>query len=117
MLTKIADLGLDVSERFDYLMRGWDAVDPETGAYLRRSCGRSKYGNLTFRLILDHETPAERGGLLGAAQRVFAFERSTIRAWSLDQALEIAAQRLPRLVKRAQAARAAAAINTGEIHV
>lgn len=79
------------------------AVDVETGAYLMPSHGRSRWAPKYF-LILPHETPKDRGGIMGTRKCSFAFERAIIRAWSDEEAVTIANKRLPRLLKRAQQA-------------
>jgi len=91
---------LDENEKFGCIMRGMCAVDPESGAYLKPSYGRSSHEPKYF-LILPAEPPADRGGFL-AHGKSYDFERSIIRAWSEQEAIELANKRLPLLQARAQ---------------
>lgn len=81
-------------------IRGWDAVDTKNFAYLYRTSGRGKYGLPKYYLLVVINPPETFDLFLEAYtnwDKVF----STIRAWSLNDALEIANKRLPSLLKRA----------------
>lgn len=96
-LQPIADLGLTDSERLGAIFKRWCAIDPETGAFLSASNGRTKYGDTKYILILPTKTPAERGGLF-ADYDWTEKDRKRIRAWSLSEAIEIANKRLEKMV-------------------
>ena len=63
MLKPLDKLNLTNQQRFDNVMvHHWIAVDPDTGATLTRSFGRTKYGDVRCTLILPKKTPVEAGG-------------------------------------------------------
>lgn len=82
------------------LLRDWCAIDTESGAYLKQTSGRGKCGLPKFFVILPHKSPAERGGFFKNTVSG-GFERTTIRAWTLQEAIKIGNERLPKLTKRA----------------
>jgi hypothetical protein len=102
MLVKISQSNLsDVNKVGVTCIRGWDAVDTDNFAYLRQTAGRGKYGLPKFILLLVTNPPEKFEQLLEAYSN-FDKVYSVIRAWSLEEAIEIANKRLPRLQKRAQ---------------
>jgi hypothetical protein len=101
MLTKIAQSNLsDVNKVGVALIRGWDAIDTENFAYLRQSAGRGKYGLPKYHLLVFVNPPATFEELLQAYSN-FDTVYSAVRAWTLDEAIDVANKRLPKLLKRA----------------
>ena len=101
MFVKISQSNLsDVNKVGVALIRGWDAIDTENFAYLHRTAGRGKYGLPKFILVLFTNHPATFEELLQAYSQ-WESAYSVIRAWSLEEAIEIANKRLPRLQKKA----------------
>ena len=100
MLVKISQSNLsDVDKVGVAAIRGWDAVDLDNFAYLLQTNGRGKYGLPKFILSVYVEHPETFEDTL-KAYADYARIYSTIRAWSLDEAIEVANRRLPRLLKR-----------------
>jgi hypothetical protein len=100
MLKPISSFDPDV--RLAALFRSWAAIDPESGAFLSRSRGNAKYGFTHYVLILPKESLAERGGYFGK-YTWDEQERKRLRAYSDDEALAIANDRLTKLLaKRAK---------------
>jgi len=100
MLVPISKSSLSDTEKIGVAMiRSWDAVDVENVVYLKQTAGRGKYGLPKFLLIAPDPKPAQFSDIL-QAYCYPDFVRSVIRAWSLDEAIEIANQRLPKLLKR-----------------
>jgi hypothetical protein len=102
MLVSISQSNLsDVNKIGVSMIRGWDAVDTENFAYLHQTNGRGKYGLPKFILVLFVDHPENFEDTLKAYTDLPRM-RSIIRVWSLEEAIEIANKRLPRLQKRAQ---------------
>lgn len=100
MLVPISKSSLSDTDKIGVAMiRGWDAVDVENVAYLKQTAGRGKYGLPKFLLIAPDPKPAQFTEIL-QAYCYPDFVRSIIRAWSLSEAIDIANQRLPKLLKR-----------------
>ena len=98
MLRPISDH--DTDTRFAAMFRGWQALDLDNGAYLIVSYGRSRVGSPPkWTLIVKgkHDT-------LKAMTETFDFKyRSFIRAWTEQDAIEQANQRLAKyLAKKGQ---------------
>lgn len=90
----------DTSDRFAMLFKGWVALDPETGAQLSVSYGRSKYGNAPkYYLILPNKSVEERGGLF-ASYDWDNEGRKVFRAWTEEEAIEIGNQKLAKMVAK-----------------
>lgn len=71
----------------------WDAVDPDTGAFLSGSNGRRKAGRARrWVLILPNRTVQERGGLFESYEWNDG-NRSFVTGWTLAEAI-IKAQKL-----------------------
>lgn len=100
MFIKISDSGLSETDKVGAaFIRGWQAVDTENVGWIRQSAGRGKYGLPKYYVILPVPKPETIEELLKAynyPDSIF----STIRVWSLDEAIEIANKRLPSLLKR-----------------
>lgn len=79
----------------------FDAVDPDTGAFLWQTNGRGKGGLPTWILILPNETVAERGGLFSKDYTWEYENRKRFRAWSLAEAIEIGNRRLAKMTQPA----------------
>lgn len=94
MLVKTADSSLTDTEKITAaILRDWHAVDVETGAHLSRSRGRSRYGSdPKWYLILPHD-----GNLFDSSN---GCERAVFRAPDLNEAVAIASEKLPKLMKR-----------------
>jgi hypothetical protein len=94
MLVEIKESSLSDSEKITgAFLRRYYAVDTETGAHLSRSYGRSKSGNgPKWFLILPLD-----GQLFDSRA---SCERATFRAWGLSEAIAIANEKLPKLLKR-----------------
>jgi len=100
MLVPISKSSLSDTEKIGVaFIRGWDAVDVENCAYLKQTAGRGKYGLPKFLLIAPDPKPVQLTDIL-QAYSYHDVVRSVIRAWSLDEAIEIANKRLPALLKR-----------------
>jgi hypothetical protein len=102
MFVKISQSDLsDVNKVGALCIRGWHAVDTANCGYLYQTSGRGKYGLPKFILVLVVNPPDRFDEVMEAYTR---WERitSVIRAWSLEEAIQIANTRLPRLQKRAQ---------------
>lgn len=100
MLVPISKSSLSDTEKIGVAMiRSWDAVDVENVVYLKQTAGRGKYGLPKFLLIAPDPKPAQFSDIL-QAYCYPDFVRSVIRAWSLEEAIEIANKRLPALLKR-----------------
>jgi hypothetical protein len=80
------------------LLRGWHALDVESGAFMYRTHGRGKYGLPKYVLILPNKSPEERGGLLERYDWDYPSGRKFIRAWTFDEALSIANERLKKML-------------------
>jgi hypothetical protein len=93
----------DTNTRFDALVLRCHAADFEHGAHLSKTAGRGKSGLPKYVLIVKD---ANAGAADLRALMHFSFEwdyRSFIRAWSLQEAIEIANQRLEKyLAKKGQ---------------
>lgn len=81
------------STRFDLILRGIDAYDPETKAELRQSGGRTSKAPKWFLFF------GERFDTNGH-YRPYKEWRHTFRAWTLGEAIEHANKKLPRLMER-----------------
>lgn len=100
MLVPISKSSLSDTDKFGVsFIRGWDAVDVENCVYLKKTAGRGKYGLPKFLLIVPDPKPAQLTDIF-QAYSYHDYVRSVIRAWSLDEAIQIANQRLPKLLKR-----------------
>ena len=93
-------------ERFANALRfRWDAVCPETGAFLAASNGRTKWGDVRYVLILPDASIERRGGIFTPYNWTF---RSRLRAYTVAEAIEKANRLLPKLLKKQAAYREAA---------
>ena len=104
MLKPLDKLNLTNQQRFDNVMvHHWIAVDPDTGATLTRSFGRTKYGDVRCTLILPKKTPVEAGGWWEAASSGWDLHNETrkfIQAWNFEEAVELANKKLARMLKK-----------------
>ena len=96
-LLPVSQSGLSDTNKFAAIFRGYCAVDTESGAYMRASAGRSKW-EPKYHLILPYTTPTQRGSFF---KFDINFLRTTIRAWSEAEAIQIANEvRLPKLLRK-----------------
>ena len=103
MLKPIAEL--PEQDRFNAMMLGWVAVDPESGAYLFRTYGPNQ--GLTapkYILILPDEPVAQRRSLFASCAFVYPYGRKVVRAWTDEEAIADANGRLPRMLEQQAAA-------------
>jgi len=106
MLKPISELPED--DHFKAMMLGWVAVDPESGAYLFSTNGRSK--SLTapkYILILPDEPIADRRSLFTNCSFGYPYGRKIVRAWSDEDAIAAANGRLPKMIEQQAAVQAA----------
>ena len=97
MLTPIEQL---VPDPFMRLFCHYDAIDTESGAIFFRTNGRGKGGLPKYILILPNEKPAP--DTVWTQYRHGSWEysnRKFIRAWTFQEALEIANQKLSKLLR------------------
>lgn len=77
------------------LLKGVEAYDPETGAYLRASHGRSHYAPKWFLFFADEKDA-------NGDYRPYREWRTIFRAWSSAEALAIANEKLATLMAKGQ---------------
>ena len=99
MLKPIDEIDLSGTERITAIIRGWVALDTDTGAFLSQTSGRGKGGLPKYILILPNKSVAERGGLFASYQWDYPKGRKFIRAWTLREAVEAANIKLARMVE------------------
>jgi hypothetical protein len=99
MLSEIQKSTLSPSEQLAAIIRGFDAVDTESGAYLFKSRGMTR-GRMTmkFTLVLPHESAKDRGGFFGLG-KTFNASYKRFRCYSHREALERANKALPKMLK------------------
>ena len=97
MLKPISELPTE-DERIYAWMAGWTAVDPDSGAMLSRSNGRSSQAPKYF-LILPNKSVQERGGLFAKYDWDFPQGRKIVRAWSGVEAIELANAKLAKMLQ------------------
>lgn len=90
MLRKAKELDLEIG--LTMLIRDIAAYDPETGAYLRVSRGRSHYAPKWFLFFGDPERDGE--------YRPYREWRTIFRAWDTEEALAIANEKLTKLKEK-----------------
>lgn len=83
-------------EALTLLIRGVDAYDPETGAYLHASHGRSHYAPKWFLFFADDKDA-------NGDYKPYREWRTIFHAWSFGEALTIANEKLARLVENGRA--------------
>lgn len=82
--------------RFEMILRGVEAWDPETGAYLTASRGRSRNAPKWFLFFNDCAT-------VNGEWRPYREWRTVFHAWDRREALEIAEEKLAALVAKDKA--------------
>lgn len=102
MLKDLNEIGFDeISQEerlWNSLSGNFLAIDMETGAFLVRSDGRSKSGRAPrFWLFLPVKFERQ---LLFSYRNASADYRAEFRSGSIREAIEIANQKLPRLIKK-----------------
>lgn len=100
MIVDTQHTGLSSTEQLAALLRGWEAIDIETGAHLGQTHGLGKGGLPTFILILPDRTPNERGGLFNDPDWTYPTGRKRIRARTLREAIELANKKLEKMLKK-----------------
>lgn len=86
---------VDEQTAMEMLLKGVAAYDPDTGAYLTASDGRSRYAPKWFLFYADSDRDGE--------WRPYGEWRTIFRAWSFEEALMLANQKLARLVAKGRA--------------
>jgi hypothetical protein len=102
MLTPSGNLP-NTQDRFSAMMRGWVAVDTESGAHLSVSHGRTSRA-AKYILILPNKTIQERGGLFGPCDWDYPEGRKFVRAWNSGEAIELANEKLRKMLLKRQPA-------------
>lgn len=85
----------------DYLaaiFRGWVAIDPESGAQLSVSHGRTSKAP-KYILILPNRSVEARGGLFASYDWDYPRGRKFLRAWTVEEAIEIANVKLAKMLE------------------
>lgn len=90
---------LTPAERLGAVIRGWVALDMESGAQLSQTHGRTKGGLPKYVLILPNKSVEGRGGHFEYADWDYPGGRKFIRAWTLKEASDIANQKLERMLR------------------
>lgn len=88
----------DANTRFDFLFRGVDAFDPDTGATLERSNGRSASVPKWFLFFADDKDAEGK-------YRPYREYRHIFRAWTLEEAIEHANKKLTQLSAKGKVGR------------
>lgn len=90
----------NTNDRFAMLIKGWVALDPETGAQLSVSYRRIKYGNAPrYYLIVPNKSVQERGGLFTS----YDWDddgRKVFRAWTEQEAIEVGNRKLAKILAK-----------------
>jgi hypothetical protein len=102
MLKPISELPEE--DRFKALMLGWVAVDPDNGAHLFRTNGRTMTAP-KYILILPSKSVQERRSLFRDSDFDYPHGRKIVRAWSDEEAITDANERLPKMLEQQAAAR------------
>jgi hypothetical protein len=90
---------LTTGDQLEFVMRGWVALDQESGAYLIGSRGRSSRGNAPrYWLILPEKTVVERDGYFADRDAFVEWKRTSFRAWTPEEAISIANTKLPKML-------------------
>lgn len=85
----------------DYLaatFRRWVAIDPESGAQLSVSHGRTSKAP-KYILVLPNRSVEERGGLFATYDWDYPDGRKFLRAWTTKEAIEIANVKLAKMLE------------------
>lgn len=85
----------------DYLaaiFRSWVAIDPESGAQLSVSHGRTSKAP-KYILILPNRSVEARGGLFASYDWDYPRGRKVLRAWTVKEAIEIANVKLAKMLE------------------
>lgn len=101
MLQRICRLNLTHDERLTNVLRyHFIAICPESGAFMARTSGNPQTGNAPkYVLILPNKSVKERGGLLTDYEWDYPHGRKFIRAWTVDDAIEIANDKLAKMLE------------------
>lgn len=84
------------------MIKGWLAVDTENFAFIKQTAGRGKGGLPKFYMVVPCTKPEKLEDALKFGYNIGNQELSIIRAWTLQEAIEIANKRLPKLLKKAR---------------
>jgi hypothetical protein len=104
MLTPTSEL--PEQERFDAWGLGWTAIDPDSGAYLFRTNGRSRTTTLPkYILILPRKSVADRRSLFHDTAWDYPHGRKIVRAMTDEEAIVIANERLIKMMEQQASAR------------
>lgn len=102
MLIPISQLNReDASFQFTAMLRGYCAICLETGAHLSRSRGRTSKAP-KYTLILPNKSIEERGGIFANYDWDYPTGRKFVRAWSDEEAIELANKKLERMLAERQ---------------
>lgn len=85
----------------DYLaaiFRSWVAIDIESGAQLSMSHGRTSK-TPKYILVLPNKSVEERGGLFASYDWDYPHGRKFLRAWTVEEAIEIANVKLAKMLE------------------
>lgn len=99
MLQPIEQIETDQIKLMSIYLRlpNWVAVDPDTGAFMAASNGRTRSGITRYWLIKPNEPLAERG--MFGNYTWSDGGRKSLRAWSLAEAIEIGNKKLAAMTK------------------
>lgn len=87
----------DPQHKLNAMLRGWDAVDPDSGAVLQASHGRSRNAP-RYVLTLPNRTVEQRGGLFTDFEVDYPQGRKFVRAWTLQEAIDAANKKLAKML-------------------
>lgn len=90
---------MNMADRLACIYRGWIAVDLESGAFIRRSNGRTEDGMTKYILILPNQSPTERGGHFREYHWYFPQGRFIYRCSNDAQAIEKGTGHLARMLR------------------
>lgn len=102
MLKPIAEL--PEQDRSKALLLGWAALDTDSGAYLFRTYGGKTLTAPKYVLILPDEPVAARRSFFANCAFGYPYGRKIVRAWTDEDAIAIANERLPKMIEQQAAA-------------
>jgi hypothetical protein len=96
MLKPISEL--PNQDKWNAIVRGWVAVDPDSGAQLSASHGSTSKAP-KYILILPNKSVEERGGLFAPYDWDYPHGRKFVRAWTDVEAIELANAKLAKMLQ------------------